>query len=187
MILEKETVIIQPLSKSGAIDDAKRNATNFLSIDDSGIMVADMSNGTHSPSSPVGRNVFINSESVNIRNNSDIVASFGEKIYLYSGNNYTMVDSDGVSIFSNNTQVAKFTKNEIVLGDYSSRIKNVITGTRIAFVSDDGKTAASFGLNDDGIWEMRIGATYAEETLRFGNYAWEGRSNGNMTLKWLGE
>lgn len=46
---------------------------------------------------------------------------------------------------------------------------------------------AYFGLNENGIWEMHIANTYVDDMIRFGDYAWVKRSNGNMSLKWLGD
>ena len=58
--------------------NAKRVATNFMSADSTGIMVADMRSGSQqTPSNPSGRNVLIDNDSVDIRNGTDVLASFG--------------------------------------------------------------------------------------------------------------
>lgn len=66
-----------------ASDEAKKTATNFLSADSLGIMVADMRDGEEqTPSNPSGRNVLIDNDSVDIRKGSDVLASFGENAVI---------------------------------------------------------------------------------------------------------
>lgn len=60
------------------------------------------------------------------------------------------------------------------------------TSNILAFRTAD-QQIAWFGQNSDGIWEMHISTTYAEDMIRFGDYAWIRRQNGNMTIKWVGE
>jgi len=60
-----------------------------------------------------------------------------------------------------------------------------ITNSMLAFKTGSQRMAY-FGLNENGIWEMHIANTYVDDMLRFGDYAWVKRSNGNMTIKWLG-
>jgi hypothetical protein len=60
------------------------------------------------------------------------------------------------------------------------------TSNRLAFRTSD-QDIAWFGQNSDDIWEMHISTTYVEDMIRFGDYAWIKRQNGNMTIKWLGE
>lgn len=65
-------------SANSNAEDARKVATNYLSIDDTGIMVADMEDGTQTPSGiESGNNVFIDSSSVNIRDGQDVLAKFG--------------------------------------------------------------------------------------------------------------
>jgi len=45
---------------------------------------------------------------------------------------------------------------------------------------------AWFGLNDKNIWEMFIQTASIRDRLSFGLFSWIARSNGNMTLKWMG-
>ncbi len=60
-------------------NDAKKVATNFIATDSSGIMVYDGTSGTHTPSNPGTntRNVLIDSDSVDIRQGTDVLATFG--------------------------------------------------------------------------------------------------------------
>ena len=102
-----------------------------------------------------------------------------------TGKNLSITD-DAIHINNGSTPIASFGANQITLGIGENDIRNVITNTKISFQTDSGDLAY-FGLNDDDIWEMHIGMTYADEMIRFGNYAWITRDNGNMTIKWLGE
>ena len=64
--------------------DAKKVATNYLSIDNTGIMVANMKDGEQKPSEATGRNVFIDNDSIDIRNGTLTLASFtGDNTKFY--------------------------------------------------------------------------------------------------------
>ena len=65
---------------------AKKVATNFMSADTTGIMVADMRNGSSTPSNPSGRNVMIDNDSVDIRDGQTVLASFGETMQIGKSN-----------------------------------------------------------------------------------------------------
>lgn len=69
---------------SGSIDlkglkTAGKTATNFLAVDSSGIMIYDGSNGAQTPSNPSSstKNVFIDSNSVDIRDGTSVLSTFG--------------------------------------------------------------------------------------------------------------
>lgn len=62
--------------------EAKKTATNYLSSDNTGIMVADMKYGEQTPSNATGRNVFIDNDSVNIRNGNTVLASFAVPVVI---------------------------------------------------------------------------------------------------------
>ncbi|MBO5630384.1 MAG: hypothetical protein J5965_15070 [Aeriscardovia sp.] len=73
----------------------------------------------------------------------------------------------------------------IVLGNESD-IHFEATSNQIKF-STPNSDLCWFGLNSDGIWEMHIETTYVEKMVRYGDFAFIKRDNGNMSLKWLGE
>lgn len=58
---------------------AAKTATNFLSTDSSGIMIYDGKNGAQTPSNPSAdtKNVFIDSDSVDVRKGTTVLATFG--------------------------------------------------------------------------------------------------------------
>lgn len=62
------------------IDDAAKTATNYLNFSSSGLVVGDMT------SSSLGKNVLIDSDSVDIRNGSTVMASFGAKELILGQN-----------------------------------------------------------------------------------------------------
>lgn len=92
------------LFKTGAIDsgiqEAGRTATNYLSQDDSGIMIYDATDGsTQSPSSATSKNVFIDSDSVDIRNGQEVLASFGSDVKIGKSTNSNVSISNNQLIF----------------------------------------------------------------------------------------
>lgn len=63
--------------------DASKVATNYLAQDNTGIMVYDGSeNASQTPSTATSRNVFIDSNSVDIRDGMNVLASFGEEAVI---------------------------------------------------------------------------------------------------------
>lgn len=80
----KETALYDTGAISTGIANAEKTATNYLSVDSSGIMVYDGSNGTQTPSSPSAntRNVFIDENSVDVRKGTTTLASFGTETVI---------------------------------------------------------------------------------------------------------
>lgn len=80
--------------------NAKKTATNFMSADELGVMVADMRNGSgQSPSNPSGRNVLIGSDSVEIRDGSEVLARFGEEVKIgQDGGNQMRISSEKLEL-----------------------------------------------------------------------------------------
>ena len=63
-------------------DNARKVATNYLSADTTGIMVADLADGVQTPSTATGRNVKIDNTSVYIRDGQSILAQFGDIVII---------------------------------------------------------------------------------------------------------
>ena len=77
------------------IEDARKVATNYLAVDNTGIMVANMEGGEQTPSSILsGNNVFINDTSINIRDGQATLASFGKDGIQIGLNNETRTEQD---------------------------------------------------------------------------------------------
>ena len=98
---------------------------------------------------------------------------------------YMVLENSGALIKNSSGQTVASYGSEIVLGNTANGIRNVITSTRMSFKTDAGDIAY-FGLNNDGIWQMHIATTFVDDMIRFGDYAWIKRDNGNMSIKWLG-
>lgn len=93
--------------------------------------------------------------------------------------------TDGLRILDPQGNVVGVHGEEVQLGS-TSGIYFSATSNILSFRTVD-QLIAWFGQNSDGIWEMHIQNTYAEDMVRFGDYAFIKRQNGNMSLKWLGD
>ena len=92
-------------------EEAAKVATNYLSVDNTGIMIADMQDGEKLPGDQnlTGKNVFIDNDSVNIRDGQNILSCFdADKIQIgqNDSNNFkifnrgiTGSDSNGANLF----------------------------------------------------------------------------------------
>lgn len=100
----KETALYDTGAIATDIGDAGTKATNFLAVDSSGIMVYDGSNGAQTPSTATSgtKNVFIDSDSVDLRNGTTTLASFAYG-NMDAGGTYT-----GTQINSANSNIGIF-------------------------------------------------------------------------------
>lgn len=100
----KETALYDTGAISNDITAAGQTASKFLSADSSGIMVYDGSNGAQNPSTVASgtKNVFIDDDSVEVRNGTTSLAAFtyGE---MYGSSNGTVIKGSdtGVAISAN--------------------------------------------------------------------------------------
>ena len=74
------SIIINGANDSYKLDDARRVASNYLSADSTGIMIADMRYGAHDPSHPEGRNILLTNEGIDIRNGEMSMANFSDTV-----------------------------------------------------------------------------------------------------------
>ena len=119
----------------------------------------------------------------------EYVTNFGSNgVKLHPKNNdtdYVIIDpQNGMQIVKDGKIVSSHGET-IILGD-SNEIHFEASSNRIKF-STQSTDLCWFGLNSDGIWEMHIETTYVEKMVRYGDFAFIKRDNGNMSLKWLGE
>ena len=91
---------------------------------------------------------------------------------------------DGLRIIDPDGNVVGIHGEEIQLGN-ASGLHLTATSSTLAFMVGS-QPMAWFGMNSESIWEMHINNAYAEDMIRFGDYAFIRRENGNMSLKWLG-
>lgn len=119
------SVVVNGINDSYKLDDARKVASNYLSADSTGIMIADMRYGAHDPSNPIGQgqNVFIDNTKVDIRNDGKSLAVFGatSRIGAKDGQNVT-IDSDSVNIMYDDESLASFSDTVRVGREVSSRM-----------------------------------------------------------------
>ena len=86
----KETALYNTGAIGADIQEAGTKASKYLSSDSSGIMVYDGENGVQYPSTVSSgiKNVFIDDDSVEVRNGTDTLASFGESVFLGTSDAY---------------------------------------------------------------------------------------------------
>lgn len=144
---------------SNTINDAAANATQALQ---------DASDAAKTATN------FITESGVN-----DMLLTAGPQAYR------VRLTSNGMEILNPDGDVVGFHGSTIQLGS-TDGIYFEASETRLAFRTLT-QEIAYFGLNDDGIWQMHIATTYVDDMIRFGDYAWIKRDNGNMSIKWLGE
>ena len=110
------SIIINGANDSYKLDDARKVASNYLSADSTGIMIADMRYGAHDPSDPEGKNILLTDTAVKIRNGQTDLATYGDTITLgqNSGKN-VQIGSNGVTINDGNYQLASY-GSDVVIG-----------------------------------------------------------------------
>lgn len=77
MILIDEVAAFKDEAIKDGIEGAEKVANNYMSSDNTGIMVADLSDGIETPSQATGENVRITNQEVQIRGGQTIEAKFG--------------------------------------------------------------------------------------------------------------
>lgn len=89
---------------SYVLDDARKVASNYLSADQSGIMIADLRNGQQMPSDTdlSGRNVLIASTGVDIRNGTTSLAEFSSGVRVgENSSGHMTLDATGIKAYKN--------------------------------------------------------------------------------------
>lgn len=100
----KNTKDVAAADATSKANEAKKVATNFISSDSSGIMIYDGTGGAKTPSSPGTdtKNVFIDSDSVDIRKGSTVLATFGaDGATIGVGTkSHSIVDANGMRLYA---------------------------------------------------------------------------------------
>ena len=95
-----------------AVNDARRQAINYLASDSTGVMVADMSDGNrHTPSTvPLGvKNAFIDNDSFDVRDGTTVLATFGEQSRIgKSTGRHVTLENDGFKVKNGSAVLADF-------------------------------------------------------------------------------
>ena len=123
-------------------EDASGVANNYLSSDNTGMMVADMAGGSpESPSEATTKNVFIDNDSVDIRDGQTVLASFGNKARIgkMSENNIEIESEEIVfNAIGDNEAIHMECEARIVDGEtrYDARLTNPYNLSYISIAPD---------------------------------------------------
>lgn len=150
--------------------DARKVATNYLAVDNTGIMVADMKDGEQTPSGITsGKNVFIDSKSVQIRDGQNTLSSFG-------GNSVVLGQKSKSRLELSSTEISG-------ISDAGVKNFNIINGD-----SDKERTITKNGIFENASSESTIfnGSFTVSDNFRYFhnitativfNYIWDGQQN----------
>lgn len=95
------------------------------------------------------------------------------------------------------TDYLTFNDGELRIGTSESKISTILDNQSLKFIEDGSTDAVAYfgkmknnesvdSTDEDGIWKFQITNGYISDTLNVGNFSWIKRSNGNMSLKWVG-
>lgn len=165
---ETEPVLDNGLTSANVnATDARKVATNYLAVDNTGIMVADMKDGEQLPSTATGKNVFIDNDSVDIRNGQNVLSSFGDDLVVLGQLGKPRLELSSTSI-SSISEVG--VKNFNIISGSSEKEKTITkNGTFENTSSETDKFSGSFTISDKFYYFHNIVAT-----VNF-NYTWDGQ------------
>lgn len=147
--------------------DARKVATNYLAVDNTGIMVADMQDGEQTPSTATGKNVFIDNDSVDVRNGQTVLSSFGNNAIIIGqyGKSRLMLSPTMISGISD----IGYKNFNIISGD-SSEEETTITksGNFENESSETGVFHGSINFSEKFYYFHKVTATVVF------NYIWDG-------------
>lgn len=155
--------------------DARKVATNYLAVDNTGIMVANMKDGEQLPSGITsGKNVFIDSESVQIRNGQNTLSSFGSNSVVLGQRGKSRLELSSTEISGiSDIGVKNF---NIINGDSSEEKTITKNGTFENTSSETDKFSGSFTISDEFYYFHNIAATVSF------NYIWDGQTYTSVPL-----
>ena len=183
-----------------AIEDiqyAMKVATNYLSMDETGIMVADMNDGEQTPSEATGNNVFIDNTSVNIRDGQTTLASFGvdgmqiglsdESHTTQDYHSWKMIDKEGnsyvhISDLRDTTGWAIFEESYVPIVNFDMGPEPCEYAIELAFPVNYNSDIISAEINGTPVesWEM-LGSVRPSEYIKLTPLP---SSNDNVTIKY---
>lgn len=147
--------------------DARKVATNYLAVDNTGIMVANMEDGEQIPSKATGKNVFIDNDSVDVRNGQTVLSSFGNNAIIIGqyGKSRLMLSPTMISGISD----VGYKNFNIISGD-SSEEETTITksGNFENESSETGVFHGSINFSEKFYYFHKVTATVVF------NYIWDG-------------
>ena len=168
----------QPLDNAAILRaaEAKKTATNYMSSDNTGIMVADLKDGEQLPANATGGNVFITAGygegeaavdmGVHIRDGQEDLAIFGESTRIGKENDSNVnIDNNGIIINKGLKELAKYSSKGIVF-DEETPYKIGNDNSYIAFEdTDNDNKADSLSIVADSIYFRDTANTNIKDTL----------------------
>ena len=135
-------------SEGDSMDDAREVATNYLSADNTGVMVADQRNGVQTPSTATGKNVLIDSNSLDVRDGQDVLASFGTDTIIGKDDSANLLaNSNGITLRDGTTELSRFTVDGIALGEDDAVVINP-TGSWKPLIGEGGYVSGGITVPD---------------------------------------
>ena len=120
--------------------EAAKTATNYMKFANNGLTVGNMTAST------LGRNVLIDSDSVDIRNGATVLASYGENISLYK---------DGIEAFT--IKDSELLKNATDLNHTFTKVSYTTSGSTVTHVVGTGG-ARTISAGTTYKWKFAIGS-----------------------------
>lgn len=153
------------LEKSASMaSDARKEAVNYLSRDDSGIMVAPMSDDNrYTPGNvPTGvKNTFIDNNSFDVRDGQTILASFGETSQIGTDEgNHQIIDSTGLQGINEDGLAVFDVQMDGAVIEYSRQLNYIdeTTGEYPTFDINTGEYTTPFVVNKATPFTIREGS-----------------------------
>ena len=150
-----------------AVNDASKVATNYLSFNGNGLVIGDMTANT------LGNNVLIDSDSLDIRQGTTVLASYGpEYIYIGKSNRKATIDlADGVARLYNEDNTNKDFSRFVIEADHSIKL-NTKHGIfeNVRYVNDSEASEATIHMETLLPWDPESTQTVPVITLSATNY-----------------
>lgn len=151
-----------------AVNDASKVATNFLSFNGNGLVIGDMTANT------LGNNVLIDSDSLDIRQGTTVLASYGpEYIYIGKSNRKATIDlADGVArLYNEDNSTNKDFSRFVIEADHSIKL-NTKHGIfeNVYYVNDSEASEATIHMETLLPWDPESTQTVPVITLSATNY-----------------
>ena len=150
-----------------AVNDASKVATNFLSFNGNGLVIGDMTANT------LGNNVLIDSDSLDIRQGTTVLASYGpEYIYIGKSNRKATIDlADGVARLYNEDNTNEDYSRFVIEADHSIKL-NTKHGIfeNVQYVNGNEASEATIHMETILPWDPENTRTVPVITLSASNY-----------------
>lgn len=150
-----------------AVNDASKVATNYLSFNGNGLVIGDMTANT------LGNNVLIDSDSLDIRQGTTVLASYGpEYIYIGKSNRKATIDlADGVARLYNEDNTNKDFSRFVIEADHSIKLNTKHGIFENVYYANDSETSeATIHMETLLPWDPESTQTVPVITLSATNY-----------------